>query len=326
MENILINDSKKSYNNATMLIQNEFEQQVKLVVDISKEIELSNDELLSDCIKSTNISKNHKNQIEEHFKDIKLILYATAEFNIEKVYEKMHYEISTLDITKKEISDYEEFLSTQKKIAYSLEVLESIKNIGLLINDNFMRRQQSNEYSLTIFKDMREKSLKLSNAILIYELTHFIVGVVENFNFLGYEDLLTIADEKLERIDQLMQKEKDLVEKIKSDPSMDNTTKKNTALRIKERLLGFQEKKKKWNNVKNKIIKRNQYVELVKEKSNSIKIIRDDARNHINYLESMGIVDSFERIGDIFSNFEFFKEIGSPVLSLNEMQELLSLE
>ena len=310
-------------NKGSMLVEHELETQVQEVIDVRKEYPLKNTEILSGEIITKDIPKAIKKKVIAHQENLRKIIYATAQYIEENRFDDIDKAIKDIDLSKLEVNKIQNLVNAQKKINYSFQTLDAGVEIFSRVNQNLLDKIKNNDFEANQDGKMKKTGAYLANAVLVFELTSFIIQHLNNFNLIGIDDVEAI--EKSVLVD-LENAEKD-DEKLKKDAiNASNIDIKDNILKAIEGRDEVREVvRKKWKSFNEKIKSIENGVGKSLQMVEELKLVRDNARNQLDTLQIIATIQALEKNLEVFEGLAFMKKIELSPLNAKEASDLLGL-
>jgi hypothetical protein len=165
------------------------------------------------------------------------------------------------------------------------------------------------------------RKLILGNMLLIYELSNYLISFLENFRLEGIDDVRRLSQEEMDKIYKAMeelQNLKDTASTIKMEPPR---VKEQVLANLNDREKSLVLFKEEWDNYVKKVQVVQDNVGNLKEQIPTLRLIRDNARNQLDFYEIMKIFGIMMIAEAVEKSLEALK---IDLLPLDEI-ELISL-
>jgi hypothetical protein len=165
------------------------------------------------------------------------------------------------------------------------------------------------------------RKLILGNMLLIYELSNYLITFLENFKLEGIDDVKRLSQEELNKIYKAMeelQKLKDAAGSIKMEPPK---VKDQVLANLNDREKSLVLFKEEWDSYMKKVQGVQDNVGSLKEQIPTLRLIRDNAQNQLDFYEIMKIFGIMMIAEAVEKSLETLK---IDLLPLDEI-ELISL-
>lgn len=307
------------------LIQDELEEQASFVVQLQEEVELKNVDLLSSSILvNKDIHKNIKGKVQEYSNNIQKILLGTAHFIEKEKFETVDEAITAISLSKFDKNRLVNLVDAQKNLSFSYSTLSAVIEIFKISNKNILDEIKKVGFADSTEKRLNKTALYLKNAIVVYELTNFVVNYLSSFQLNGINDIKSIQQEVYQDIEKNHLADDELRKQVNSGsekmqammiPQIDERDKMRT--RVKE----------KWEAMLNQIEGQTKTIGDAKSFVGDLKLIRDNSKNGIDILNIVAttvlVENSLNMIGELASNMQ---DWALPPLDEKTACELLGLE
>jgi hypothetical protein len=290
----------------------------KKVRDIQEKFAFSNRDIMS-----TKLIDNPKLSTEEvaTLADLKRKLDNIINEVAERV--EKHRVVSYDDYTKRyELNAYDR-LRVNSLVSSVRNINKSIQKIKFTV-ENFSR---CNKYIINELDDCvekgdfnRSKMFVLGNMLLIYELANYLINFLEKFKLDGIDDILQLSQKEIAKINTTMQ----ALQKLKDDagsPEIDFKIKEQISSNLNDREKSLESFKEEWDKYIVGINDVQSKVGSLKDKIPTLKLIRDNAQNQLDFYEIMKIFGIMMVAETVRKNLDTLEIVTLP---LDEI-ELISL-
>jgi len=303
-----------------ILMEKELEQEVDYVIRLRDEYPLSNTDILTDnIIMNKDLPSQIKCNIREYCENVKKIIHATTYFIEENKFNSVEDAISKTELSKFEKDRILNLLQSQKMINYSFQTLRVTIELFSKINENILIKIKNECHSQD---KIGQSKLYLKNAILVYELTNFLVNYIETFGLLGVNELRAIREDVFNDIEKNKRDDEELTNRLfqVSNEMRDSIMKDiNNRKQIRELI------KKKWNEFDTKIDSLNKGVASAINFLSELKVIRDNAKNQISVLQIIATIQVLEKNFEIARGLTFMNKISLAPLTPVDACNLLGI-
>ena len=167
-----------------------------------------------------------------------------------------------------------------QKIKFIVEVYTRINK--QLISE-FNDKINSGEFPKT-------KMFVLGNILLIYEFANYLINFFEGFKLDGIEDVEELYDKEINRISNAMEDLQKLKDEANSiEIKIDDKVKQQVISNLNDREQSLKLFKEEWGKYIKEINRVQEKVYFLKDKIPTLKIIRDNAQNQLDFFEIMKI-------------------------------------
>ncbi len=290
----------------------------KKVRDIQEKYAFSNKDIMSPrLIDNPKLSTEELATLADLKRKLDNIIHEVAE-RVEK-----HRVISYDDYTQRyELNAYDK-LRVNSLVGSVRDINKSIQKIKFTV-ENFSRCNKFiiNDLDESIAKgDFTNSKLSvLGNMLLIYELANYLINFLEKFKLDGIDDILLLSQKELEKISTTMQ----ALQKLKLDadsPEIDARVKEQVISNLNDREKSLESFKEEWDKYLAGINDVQSRVGSLKDKIPTLKLIRDNAQNQLDFFEIMKIFGVMMVAEAVRKNLDTLEIVTLP---LDEI-ELISL-
>jgi hypothetical protein len=281
----------------------------------------SNVDILSDSIASNSkLSKPIKQKTQEFRQGVKEYILMTAALIEKGKFEDVSQVISSIQAGENEKRKIELLLNGYKKLSFSMETVRVTVDLFSIANKNIVDQVRSVSRSSPEFSD-----LMLKNAVLIYELTGFLIEYLENFGISGIEDIEKVRKDIENQLNQT-EKAIDEIEQDKdldADPQLKTRIIENNA----ERKAILNIIRQKWSSFEGGITKNKDSINsTITKLVPNLKIRQKDARIQVMTLELVQLTRAFQSNIDLANTFADVKQLELAPLTADDVRQLLGLE
>jgi hypothetical protein len=294
------------------------QEYTKKVRDIQEKYAFSNRDVMSPrLIDNPKLTSEELATLADLKRKLDHIIHEVAE-RVEK-----HRVISYDDYTQRyELNAYDK-LRVNSLVGSVRDINKSIQKIKFTV-ENFSR---CNKYIISeldecIAKNDFSKSrmFVLGNMLLIYELANYLINFLESFKLDGVDDILQLSQKEVEKISTTMQ----ALQKLKLDaesPEIDPKVKDQVVSNLNDREKSLENFKEEWDKYTAGINDVQSKVGNLKDKIPTLKLIRDNAQNQLDFFEIMKIFGVMMVAETVRKNLDTLEMVTLP---LDEI-ELISL-
>lgn len=203
------------------------------------------------------------------------------------------------------------------------DINKSIQKIKFTV-ENFTRcnRYIINELDECLSGGDLSKSrvLVLGNILLIYELANYLINFLGEFKLDGVDEILQLSKSEMAKISTTMQTLQDLKREAEA-PEIDQKVKERILANLQDREQSLENFQSEWDKYLARIEGVQSKVGSLQDKIPTLKLIRDNAQNQLDFYEIMKIFGIMMVAEAVRQNLE---PLESVVLPLEEL-ELISL-
>ena len=307
------------------LIQEELNEQAKFTVELQQSVELKNVDLLStSIIANKNLNQSVKERVKEYSQNIQKILFATAHFIEKEKFESVDQAINSISLSKFDKNRLLSLVNAQKNLSFSYSTLSAVIEIFKIANKNVLDEIEKVGFADTTEKRLNKTALYLKDAIIVYELTNFVVNYLSSFQLNGINDVKVIQQDVYRDIEKSRKDDDDLRKQVNRGSEK---LREMMLLEIEQRNAVRIKIKEKWEDMMKKIDGQSKTVGEAKTFIDDLKIIRDNSKNRIDILNITAttalVENSINMISELASNMQ---DWALPPLDEKTACELLGLE
>jgi hypothetical protein len=290
----------------------------KKVRDIQEKYAFSNRDIMSpSLIDNSKLSLEEMAALEELKRKMDHIINEVAE-RVEK------HRISTYDdyTQRYELNAYDK-LRVNSLVSSVRDINKSIQKIKFTV-ETFSRCNKFviNQLDECIKMGDLSKSriMVLGNMLLIYELANYMIDFLEKFKLDGIDDILQLSQKELEKIGTTMQD----LQKLKLDADateIEPEVRDQIFANLSDREKSLESFKEEWDKYMDGIAGVQDKVGSLKKKIPTLKLIRDNAQNQLDFFEIMKIFGIMMVTEAVRKNLDTLEIVTLP---LDEI-ELISL-
>lgn len=312
-------------NQGAALIKSELDDQASDAVNLKQQIELRNVDLLStSLIANSSIHQNIKSLVKERSENVRKIIAATAYFIEEEKFKSVDQAISQIELSKFDQRRLADLVESQKKISLSYSTLSAVVEIFKRANKTILDDIRQLGFADDTYKRLEKTNLYLKNAIIVYELTSFVIDYLSAFGLNGVDDLKKIQREVFTDIEKGKASDKELE---KSLAKASDRLRPMMMAEIEQRN-GFRAKViQKWEDIMRQIEGQTSKAQEAKGFITDLKVIRDNSKNRIDILNLTAtttlVENSINIIGELASGIQDWE---LPTIDERTACELLNLE
>lgn len=255
------------------------------ILKIRQEHEVKDQDLLSDMVlRVSQIPPEIKRQIADIQEKFRVVITTIAERIEQRKYrsaEKALEDIESLAMRK----EANKLLNAEKKVHISCQTLKVTTEVFEKINRKILEELENYENQTN---QIQIKRLALGNAIIVYELTNFVINYLESFQLEGTNEILKIKENVLHDIN----KNKLEDEKLKQEAEQENNNElvSSILLNIKAREDSYNLIIEEWDKYEKNLNDLLNNAGEINENLNSLKLIRTNAKNQLGFLELVEVV------------------------------------
>lgn len=290
----------------------------KKVREIQEKYAFSNKDIMSpSLVDNPKLSSDELAALAELKRNLDRIINEVAE-RVEK-----HRMVAYDDYTQKyELNAYDR-LRVNSLAGSVQDINKSIQKIKFTV-ENFSR---CNKFIITELDECiaqgdfnKSRMFVLGNILLIFELANYVINFLENFKLAGIDDILQLSQKEIGKITDTMQ----ALQKLKLDadsPDVDPKIKAQIIANLNDREKSLESFQEEWDKYTTGINDVQSKVGSLKDKIPTLKLIRDNAQNQLDFFEIMKIFGIMMVAEAVRQNLDTLEIVTLP---LDEI-ELISL-
>ncbi|HYE67011.1 MAG TPA: hypothetical protein VEA58_00280, partial [Anaerovoracaceae bacterium] len=152
------------------------------------------------------IPQNVRDRISSLQERIRVIIEQVASKIEARKYRTVEGEIADMRLSVNERTRVTALIGAEKRLQTSYGSLKTTVDVLTHMNDMILHRIAASERS---GDRTTERNLVLANAILVYELTDYVIQYVEHFQLEGVEEILQIQQSELKKLAELKKHQND---------------------------------------------------------------------------------------------------------------------
>ncbi|NLG99442.1 MAG: hypothetical protein GX491_18970 [Chloroflexi bacterium] len=211
--------------------------------------------------------------------------------NIEaRKYRTVEGEVADMQLSVNERTRVTALIGAEKRLQTSYGSLKTTVNVLTHMNDMILRRIAASERS---GDRTTERNLVLANAILVYELTNYVIQYVEHFQLEGVEEILQIQHSELKKLSELRKHQNELRKRARasSTPEFRDTTLASIdALEDSVNVI-----RQEWESYTDEVKEMQSRVGPIAKRLHDLKVLRDLAGMQIRVFEAAAAVGILKR-------------------------------
>lgn len=304
------------WNGGRLVIKQIFENHADTLMKIRQNVPANVLNLTSDQVfLNRKISDQLVDDVGGLPRKVKRVIRKTATLIEDKKFSLVENKIENTETASKNKERARSIITTIKKIRTSRQIfkitIEYFEEIIKIIYNEF-----NDGHPNMLFK----------NAILVYEITDYVVKFTDEFALSGYTDLMYLHKEIQSEINTIRTHQKLLSKNAKQDgiePSVRNQVLNN----IKLRNISLVTIESEWENLTKYVTDLKNVFEEIKNKTLALEPIRKSAKIQLMLLQSMEILKILRQNKVIFDEvLLLLKSAQLYIPSLEQVQQLLGLE
>ncbi len=297
---------------------------ISQILELRQRFPVDNCEILSSNISlNRNLPREVKQQISSFQHKLRAVIERGA-LEIENFKYKSYEEaLEQENLAYNERSQATSLLKADKNINISFQSLKVATELFLELNKRIQEKiedcQQNQNARL-------ERDLLLANAILVYELSDFLINYLNSSKLDGIEGMKEIQRHINHKLSKLENKQQQLRKRAESPEIDDEGVKSQVLLDISRRLESIQEVRKEWDKYEASIEELENSISTSKKQIPTLALIRDNAESQIEILEIAAIMQIIKNnVNALDSAIQNLKQVKLVSLTPDRISRLLSL-
>jgi hypothetical protein len=170
-----------------------------------------------------------------------------------------------------------------------------------------------------------ETEMVLGNAILVYELTDFVISYIEGFAVDGVADIVQLHEETKRKITDIRRQQTSLEQLVKSE-AIDAAVRDQTLEDIASRAKSLNLLEQEWHVYIDSIQALDAEIGSIRRKISTLEVIRENARIQIELIQAVAMLQFLKKnIGTIEATVLTLERIKLVSLSPNRVRRLLGI-
>jgi len=269
------------WNGGRLALKQIFEKHFNDLLKIRDSYSVRNVDLLSGKIASNyQIPREIVNDISKLQNKVRDVIQRTAVFIESKKYSAAEKAIAEMDLAHVDRDKAQAIVLADKKINISYQTLKATVEYFKEINE-FLRDRMSRTRSRRV-----ESHLAIGNAILVYELTDYVIKFIEGFSVDGYTELLQLHTTTQKTIEDLRRRQKQLESNVKQE-NVESKVRIQTLENIRLREESIIVLEREWKDYIESVEILKSDLGKVKLKIPTLSVIREDAKIQIEILQEV---------------------------------------
>jgi hypothetical protein len=296
------------------------DKHMKDVMGIRSQYPVNDQALLSAyIINNRDIPEEVRNRVGQLHDKIRIIIQEVASHIEERKYQTAEESVKIMRISYADRQRAHELIHADKKVHISYQALKTTVEFFADLNQviiNKIERAGSIQ---------SETELILGNAILVYELTDFLMDYLERFTVQGVNDVLKLHEETKQKLAELRHQQKELEDKLQT-LLIEEAVKEQTLSDIKTREMSIEALAQEWEMYVESIRSLQGEVGKIQGKLPTLEIIRENAKVQINLIQIVAMLQILKQnIGTMKSTIFTLENIKLISLSPNRVRRLLGI-
>lgn len=308
---------------AKEVINEQVNYEISLTYDSQlAEIIKSNEHILGDSIRTNNdIPKTIRSKIEEYSVELKSVIEATAAHIEHNKFASVEQAVEGFRAGIAQKRSLQDILKAERKISLSFESVNIATEIFCILNEKL--RDEIKKISPSQDKQ-KYSDLMLKNAILVYELTGFLINYLKNHNLSGVDDIQKVKQDVEEKIRTIEMNNK-IVEEKAGDQARDSELAKSALSEVQKNRQIAELCRKKWASFDKKIDDLRDGIETLKSVIPDLELQQLIAKGRLLSLELVMVINSFEANISLINKVADVKKFALEPFTVDDARLLLGL-
>ena len=233
----------------------------------------------------------HKSDIPQAVRSELTRLHANMRDIIERIAQKMEdrkYKDAEEAIADPRfgLSDRERataLIAADKKFHVSYQTLKTVVEFFSAFNQEILARIEQESSA------QRQSNMMLGNAVMLFELTDFVISYIHQFTVRGIDQIDSIYDDVRARIDDFRTQQEALERRAKN-PAVESRVREETLTHIEHRRHAIDEVESEWANYVTEVKQIDGVLDEVRRKIPTLEVIRDNAGVQISLLQLVSLL------------------------------------
>lgn len=241
---------------------------------------------------SSNIQKIVKlpNDVKQQIQSLKNKLRAVIEEVSQRIenrkYESSEKAIEEMGVNYSQLNKVKQLVNADKKVHMSCQALRITVETFTNFNKTIIKRLEEAEHTNN---PHTERNLILGNAILVHELTDFVIEYLESYKIYGMEDIVKLQQDMIKTIDNLRAEQASLKERTKAN-NIEEQVRKQVLSNIESREKSLDLIAHEWELYMKAITNLQNDIAPITSKLPTLKLIRDNATSQINIIGAIAVM------------------------------------
>ena len=296
------------------------DKHLKTVLDIRARFPLQDQDLLSPIIaNNSNIPESVRNEVGKLHDKIRNIIDIVATRIEERKYKFAEDAIEKMQLPYVDLQRARNLIQGDKKVHASYQALKTTVEFFADLNQMIVEKIEHIE------SPQSETKLLLGNAILVYELTDFVIGFIDGFTIQGTSEIHKLHEETKQEIGELRRQQKALEKDIQSS-LVDASVRNQTSQDINEINRSIDVLEKEWEVYMESIMSLNGEVDKIRVRIPTLEVIRKNAKIQISLIQTLAMLQILKHnIGTMKATILTLENMRLVSLSPNRVRRLLGI-
>ncbi|MBX9667327.1 MAG: hypothetical protein K2X93_06895 [Candidatus Obscuribacterales bacterium] len=226
----------------------------------------------------TNVVDELKKETQTLHQRMKSLIEEVARLLENKQYTPLESRLAGSKLSAKERESASRLIDAHKQSNMSIRALRMTVEVFTSFNRRIIERLNDGNVD-----KKQEKDLILSNAILVYEISNFLIQYVENFKVWGLEEICKLQSEVNKRFDEQAKVEQQL--RLDAERQADEQTKVRTLEQVASREQHARKIRQEWDAFVEEIQGLEGVKDRLEQRLATLRVIRDNAKNQITFVD-----------------------------------------
>lgn len=309
---------------ASQAIDMVVEKHIDQIMAIREQYPLNDRDLFSTNItKFSDIPQSVRQDVGSLRQKLRGIIEKVAARIEDRKYKSSEEAINDMKLAYNEREQVSALIKSDKKVHVSYQSLriavESFSEFNKLIIKRLEESEKAGDAQM-------QRNLIFGNALLVYELTDFVINYIESFRVQGIEEIDALHATMAKRFEQFRAEQEQLKQQVQTD-DVDEAVREQILLDIKNREDSIAVVVKEWDDYVKTIRELVSETGGVKKRLPTLKAIRDNAKSQISLLEAVAVMQIVQsNIGALNATIATLEKIELVSLSPDRVRSLLGIK
>jgi len=260
------------------------ERHIGSIIRVRSEYRVDDSDLLTARIgRSSNIPQSVRAELAQLHTNMRKIIERIAERMEDQKYKDAE---QAIDDPRFGMSDRERataLVAADKKFHVSYQTLKTVVEFFSLFNEEILSRIEQEA------SPQRQSNMMLGNAVMLYELTDFVISYIQEFSVSGVDQIDDIYNDIKTRIEEF-RNQQDALEKRANNPAIEPSVREDTLAHIQHRRSAIDEVESEWAKYVAEVKQVNGVLDEVRGKIPTLEVIRENAEVQISLLQLVSLL------------------------------------
>ncbi len=299
-------------------------EHLEMVMRLRRDIEIDDIDLIAvNASKNKRVDQAVRQQFASLHEEMKGIIQQIARQIEEENYKTCAEAIRGFQLSQSQEAKAETLIKADTDVHISCRSLKVAVEMFRYLNNQMVhelnKRRQGDD-------PVAERQLVFQNALLVYELTDFVIRFIEDFCAQGVKEIVGIHNE-MQRMIASLQKEQKSLRKQAEAPEIDEILREQVRCNIASRDESIQVCQKAWGEYMQTIRSIDDGSGPVKKSLPNLRLIRDNARTQLKLLEIVAVLQIVQNnIGAIEATAATLQGIKLIELNPDRVKRLIGIK